>query len=603
MALVDKSKDDRGAGELRARALLRARETAASTTNSDKTPSQEDPLRLIHELQVHQIELELQNEELSRAYEELEASRARYFELYDLAPVGYLTVSKQGVIVEANLTTATLLGVKRSALAGKPFASFILTEDQGVFHGKCALLGDQGAQHSWDLRMIRPDSPPFWAHLQADQAQSGECRITLNDISELKRTEATIVRIEARLRQLQKAESLERMAAAIAHHFNNKLHAVIGNLELVTADPACVVDSAAPLGDALQAALQAAEMSTLMLTFTGQTAGNPKPLDLSEVCRRHLPLLREALPTGLPLEANVPAPGPIVSAREEQIPQLLINLVSNAGDAVGKGAGAVRLAVTTVSPAEIPEEHRFPVDWEPKSAGYACLEVADTGRGMAAEDVERIFDPFFSDKFTGRGMGLSVVLGIVRAHGGAVSVESQPGRGSTFRVFLPLFLGEAPPAAKKATEWISGGTVLLVDDEDLVRNVTSSMLRGLGFAVLGAAGGPEAVAELGKHPAEIRLVLCDLSMPGMNGWETLTALRALVPGIPVILSSGYDRAQAMAGHHPELPQCFLRKPYRLGELSEAIRLALGATTTPGYQPRLGSPREPGRRSLKKWTPG
>lgn len=211
---------------------------------------------------------------------------------------------------------------------------------------------------------------------------------------------------------------------------------------------------------------------------------------------------------------------------------------------------------------------------------YACLEVADTGRGMAAKDLEKIFDPFFSDKALGRGLGLSVVLGIVRAHGAAISVESAPGWGSTFRVFLPLFLGEAPPPPKKAREWLSGGTVLLVDDEELVRSVTSAMLRGLGYSVLGAAGGAEAVAELGKHPAEIRLVLCDLSMPGMNGWETLTALRALVPGIPVILSSGYDRARVMAGRHPELPQGFLRKPYRRGDLSAAIRLALGAKATP-----------------------
>lgn len=577
--MLDKTEEARGAGELRARALQRVKETPASTTKTHKQTSLEETLRLVHELQVHQIELEMQNEELGRASEELEASRARYFELYDLAPVGYLTVSKQGVIVEANLTTATLLGMERSALAGKPFASLVLTEDQGVFHGNCALLGDQGAQHSREIRMMRPDGTSFWANLQAKQAQSGECRITLNDISERKRVEANLARVEARLRHLQKDESLERMAAAIAHHFNNKLHAVIGNLELVTTDPACVVDSAAPLGEAMEAALQAAEMSALMLTFTGQTVGDLEPLDLSETCRRLLPLLRETLPTGMPLEADVPVRGPIVSAHEKQLPQLLINLVTNAGDAIGKGAGAVRLAVTTVSPADIPEAHRFPVEWEPTKTAYACLEVADTGRGMAAQDLERIFDPFFSNKELGRGLGLSVVLGIVRAHGAAISVESAPGRGSTFRVFLPLFLGEAAPP-KKAREWISGGTVLLVDDDDLVRSVTSAMLRGLGFSVLGAAGGSEAVAELGKHPAEIRLVLCDLSMRGMNGWETLTALRALVPGIPVILSSGYDRAQVMAGRHPELPQGFLRKPYRLEDLSAAIRLALGAKATP-----------------------
>ncbi|HEY5998049.1 MAG TPA: ATP-binding protein [bacterium] len=550
-------------------------------------PSPEEALRLVHELQVHQVELEMQNEELRRAQEELEASRARYFDLYDQAPVGYVTLNPQGLIIEANLTAAAMLGVARGALVKRPFLGLLHPDDRDACPLQGAQLDEEGTRHSWDTRMTRADGSLCWAHVQAALPQKGECRITLNDISERKRVEASLALADTRLRHLQKAESLGRMAGAVAHHFNNKLHAVIGSLELALDEQSRGVGSMHSLGIAMRAAIEASEMSSLMRTFTGRTTGQLMPLDLSQACHRLLPLLRAALPTGVPLETDLPASGPTVSASEEQMPQLLINLVTNAGEAVGTRTGAVRLSVTTVAPADIPEVHRYPVDWEPQDASYACIEVADTGRGMADKDLERVFDPFFSEKDTGRGLGLSVVLGIVRGHRGAVSVRSEPGRGSTFRVFLPLFLGEAARSSPKGgAEVRPGGTVLVVEDDDLVRSVTSAMLRGLGFSVLAVSGGSEAVAELGCNAARIGLVLCDLSMPGMDGWETLAALRRIVPGIPVILCSGYDRSQAMSGHHPELPQAFLRKPYRQEDLSEAIRRARGAAAaTPTTQAR------------------
>lgn len=354
----------------------------------------------------------------------------------------------------------------------------------------------------------------------------------------------------------------------------------MGNLELAMGNPALDAGSAGLLVEAMQAALQAAETSTTMLTFLGQTADTRAPVDLSQACRWTLPLLRASLPAGVRLLTDVTSPGPIVRAHADQIQQILINLITNAGEAVSTGDGVVHLAVSTVSPADIPEEHRFPVGWEPQNMAYACLEVTDTGLGIADEDIEKLFDPFFSDKDAGRGLGLSVVLGILRNHAGAVSVSSEPGRGSTFRVFLPLSVKETWSPPKKPAEFKAGGAVLVVDDEDRVRNVAASILRGLSFEVFEARDGAEAVEMLGEHRDGIRLVLCDLTMPGLSGWATLTALRKLVPGIPVILSSGYDRARVMAGSHPELPQTFLRKPYLSRDLGNAIRQALGAKATP-----------------------
>ena len=217
--------------------------------------------------------------------------------------------------------------------------------------------------------------------------------------------------------------------------------------------------------------------------------------------------------------------------------------------------------------------------------------MADAGCGIACKDIEKIFDPFFTTKFTGRGMGLSVVLGIVKAHNGGITVESEPGRGSIFRVFFPLSAEEVPRQPDKpiqSPEIQEGGTVLLIEDEEQVRKMARTMLTHLGYRVIEAKDGVEAVEIFQQHQDEIRCVLSDLTMPRMNGWDTLAALRKLSPDIPVILSSGYDEAQVMADEHPERPNAFLGKPYRLQELKDTIRhtLADKKKASPRYEPLL-----------------
>ena len=239
----------------------------------------------------------------------------------------------------------------------------------------------------------------------------------------------------------------------------------MGNLEIAIDDMPRDAKYAHLLNDALQGARNAVEVSRLMLTYLGQTTGKHAPLDLSETCRQSLPLLLAAIPKHVLFATNLPTPGPIINANATQIQQALTNLVTNAWEAAEKKPATIDLTVKVVSPADIPESHCFPIDWKPQDLDYACMEIKDTSGGIAEGDIEKLFDPFFSSKFSGRGLGLPVALGIVSAHNGAITVESEVGRGSTFRVYIPVSAKTAMPQPDKAAphpaiERI--GTVLLV---------------------------------------------------------------------------------------------------------------------------------------------
>lgn len=397
------------------------------------------------------------------------------------------------------------------------------------------------------------------------------------DITERVQAEEVKQKLEAQNRQLQKAESLGRMAGAIAHHFNNKLHVVMGHMELAIKSLPRDDKAIENLTAALQAADKAAEVSRLMLTSLGQVTDKLEPLDLAETCRKSLPLIQATMPKQVILKTGLPFPGPAIKSNSGQIQLILSNIISNSWEAIGDNRGTIDLIVKMVSPEDISPFHRFPINWQPEKSPYACLEVRDSGCGIAARDIEEAFDPFFSTKFTGRGLGLPVVLGLVQAHNGVVTVESEPGQGSVFSVFFPITAEQVigrPDEAADTPEIEWSGTALLVDDDSIVVMITSAMLSMLGFKVLSAMDGIEAVEVFRQHKDEIRFVLSDFAMPRMNGQEVLTALRQIVPSIPVILASGYSEEQVMDGTHHECPQAFLAKPYGLQELKEAIRHSL-----------------------------
>ena len=549
--------------------------------------------RLLHELRVHQIELEIQNEELRQIQQQLEASQVRFKDLYDFAPVGYVTVSKEGLILEANRTTATLLNVALDTLVGQLISHFILPQDQDIYYHTRQIFFQTLEPQNCKLRLLRAEHPPFWGRLEAaagkDWCQgSPVCRIMLSDIHAGVLLAEEKNQLEVKYRQLEKADSLGLMAGATAHHFNNLLAVVMGNLELATDELPKDSVVAVNIDSAMSAAKRAAEVSGSMLTYLGQALGKYEVLDLAETCRAGLSKIRMSIPKNIELLVDFPAGGPMVNGNAHQLQQVLKHLVTNAWEARGERRNSLCLSVKTVAAADIPEKNHFPLDWQKQEVFYACLEVSDSGCGIGALDRGKIFDPFFSSKFFGRGLGLPIVLGIVKAHGGVVAVASEVGQGSAFCIFLPILPGAiVRPTGPSMTPELARatGTVLVFDDEPMLCQIAEVMLQRLGYSVLIAGNGVEAVAMYRHNQDAICCVLSDLSMPYMDGWQMLTALRRLNPDLPVILASGYDQTQAMAGDHPDLSQSFLGKPYSFKELREAVGDALAGSKVERFAPQ------------------
>ncbi|MFO8112181.1 MAG: PAS domain-containing protein [Desulfosalsimonadaceae bacterium] len=567
--------------------------------------SLEEIREMFHEMKVKLLDAELQNEHLrnrlaaydEQAEEDLLKTTQRFDFALQATNTGLWDWRVQTGEVVFTEQWATIAGYTLDELKPLSIQTWVDLCHPDDLRNSDALLekhfADKTGIYQCEARMKHKDGSWIWVMDRGKVIEWDEYGNPLRmigthtDVTERKRTEKETLKLESQNRQLQKAESLGRMAGAIAHHFNNQLQAVMGNLEMAIDDLPKGSDILPFLIEAMSASYQAMEVSGLMLTYLGHTHGRYEPINLHETCRQSLSLLQASAPEGMPIEADFPSSGLVVLANANQIQQVLTNLVNNAWEASTIEKGAVKLAIKTVSRAEISALRRFPPDWQPKSIPYACLEVADKGCGIPEKDIEKIFDPFFTTKATGRGLGLPVAMGIVKAHGGGFTVHSKPGRGSTFRVFLPVSTEEIPrrdavPETQKTggeekdPETETGATVLVVEDEEQVRKLAANLLIHLGYTVIEAKDGLEAVDVFRTHRDELRCVLCDLTMPRMDGWNTLVALRELSPDIPVILSSGYNEAQVMADQHRERPDAFLGKPYQRKDLEDTIARVLKA---------------------------
>ncbi|MBF0411895.1 MAG: response regulator [Desulfamplus sp.] len=399
------------------------------------------------------------------------------------------------------------------------------------------------------------------------------------EIIERRKAEDKQRELEAINMRLQKAESLGQMAGGIAHIFNNYLYVVIGNLELALADLPDGSLISENLIEAIQAAQKSSDISGSMLTYLGQTVVNLESIDISECCQKCLSMFKSSNNnSAITIESNLLDRELIVRANSGQMHQVLNHLISNAFESIVENSGRIRIATKIISGAEISKFHIFPAGCKPSSDIHACIEVSDTGYGIPEETIDKIFDPFFTTKFIGRGLGLAIVLGITKVWGGMIGVASEPGYGSSFMLFLPLssenFSRKPKKPAQAELQIKSSLTVLVVDDHKMVRNMTAAMLKRMGFEVIEAENGSQAIEILEKSKESVNCLITDLSMPGLDGWATLDEIRKIKPGIPAILASGYDEAFAMSRDNSEKPQAFLHKPYSINDLKIALEKAI-----------------------------
>ncbi|NPU86579.1 MAG: response regulator [Syntrophaceae bacterium] len=558
--------------DLRHRAEERLKEAKRGKVRKEAPHTSEDgALRLLQELQVHQIELEMQNEELLRAQAELDASRARYFDLYDLAPVGYCTLSEKGMVLEANLTAATMLGVTRSALVEQPLTHVILPEDRDIYYRHLKLLFESSEPQECVLRLVKPGGVIFWVRLESISVQAEDgapvCRVVLSNITDSKRAEQEKQILQERLQQADKMEAIGTLAGGIAHDFNNILMGIQGyvSLMLLDLDPSHLhYERLIQIEEQVQSA---ADLTKQLLGFARGGRYEVMPTDMNVIIKKTSTMFGRTK-REISIHRKYGKNLWTVEVDRGQMSRVFINLYLNACQAMPAG-GEICLETENVY---LDDEQAFP--YAVKPGEYVKITVTDTGTGMDEKTKERVFDPFFTTKTMGRGtgLGLATVYGIIKGHRGMIHVDSEPGHGTTFIIYLPASNKEVVQEKKGEENIISGReTILLVDDEKVVSEITKELLESLGYRIYLAGSGQEAVAVYMEKGDAIDLVILDMIMPGISGGETFDRLRAINPGIKVLLSSGFS----IEGEAQEILDrgCngFLQKPFRVETLSRKVR--------------------------------
>ncbi|MBD3167260.1 PAS domain S-box protein, partial [bacterium] len=391
---------------------------------------------------------------------------------------------------------------------------------------------------------------------------------TLQDITE-QRT------LQEKMMQAQKLESLGLLAGGIAHDFNNLLVGILGNADLALDDLSTLHPAHKCVQQIGHAATRAADLAKQMLAYSGKGRFVVEPVPPAALIDEMAHMMRVSISKKVTLRIDEPDSLLLVQADPTQLRQLIMNLLTNASEAIGDEVGVIRISTSAMELNREEIKTRFGEDSLPEGR-YVHLEVRDTGCGMSEATLRRIFDPFFTTRFTGRGLGLSAVQGIVRGHHGALKVSSQPGEGTTFEIILPaLEESESPhqqtthPVARASSD--PNGTVLLVDDDEAVRIVGSRMLRKLGYEVLTARDGREAVDLYRSGKNRISCVLLDLTMPVMDGEEAFNALRGIDPEVSVVLSSGFNEQEIHNRFAGRKVAGFVQKPYKMKALENVLQ--------------------------------
>ncbi|MDX8407712.1 MAG: response regulator [Mariprofundaceae bacterium] len=541
---------------------------------------------------IYQSQYEAQRHRLHASYKQLDSHRSRLKTILDHAPNSIWMTDMQGKIHFANKAMELWTGIdevtlrkaedyttllpeavaKRSRLADRQ----CLQGEQEVYYSQESMPDHQGKMRTFDLIRVK--------------LRDGSGNLTglvgfAIDISERLAIEIERQDLERQMLHMQRLESLGMMAGGVAHDFNNLLTAMQGSIDLARMDQEFSQEGLESL-QSIETAIQAAtDLCQQMLAYSGKGFVTTEVLNLNDMFENIRPLLTASIGKNIKFDFEPGDNLPAVDVDKGQIRQIILNMVINAGEAIGENAGHV-IIKSSSKEISAPQQFDLMPDMPLAPGAYVVFEVCDDGPGMSEEIQTHIFDPFYTTKFTGRGLGMSAVLGIVRAHHGALEVNSAPGHGTTMRVWLPASDQAAPEAvrpaehksAKPSGKQEQRGCVLVIDDEPDVMRVATRMLEHMGLNVLGAGDGNEGISQYQAHQDMIDWVLLDMTMPNMNGQECLQKLRQLNPGVYVVMSSGYNQdhmgISPEAGAALEKPQDFLKKPYSLASLREVCERAL-----------------------------
>ncbi len=511
-------------------------------------------------------------ESLKQGLAKLRRSEERYRKLFERNVAGVVRAGTDGTILDCNNAFARLFGY---ASREECLALHQLTFEHGDQRSLLDQLRDRDNYESTARTLDGSKVTLIWnANLVMDESGEGPViEGTVIDISERRR-------IEERQRQEQKLESLEMLAGGIAHDLNNLLVGILGNADLARREVTASLQVGEYLDEIEDAAHRAASLATKMLAYSGKGRFVTSDIDLSSAVDEVLLLL--TISQRVVIERHLAGDLPAVRADNTQVNQLLINLITNAVEAVGDEASSLIEITTGSRHCDRQYLAETFIDEDLDEGLYAFVEVRDDGPGIAPEVQAKVFDPFVTTKLPGRGLGLPVVLGIVRGHRGALEIDSEPGRGTTVRVWLPAteVRAEKPrPAQSVDDTWSGSGKVLLVDDEALVRNIAQQMLEILGFEVLTASDGDEGVDLFRRHSQDIELVVLDLSMRRMGGEEAFHEIRRIRPDARILLASGYSAQTATERFKGQGLAGFIQKPYQLASFRDKVRDAFGTAAS------------------------
>jgi two-component system, cell cycle sensor histidine kinase and response regulator CckA len=490
-------------------------------------------------------------------------------------------------IVFINQPGASMAGYSVAEMLGKPFLDFVAPENRNTLLERyVSRIAGNSALPSYEFSILCKDGSKKATELSVTTIHYGDGLATvaiIRDITERKQAEETRIHLERQVQHAQKLESLGVLAGGIAHDFNNILMAVLGFADLALQDISESHPAYTSVQEIEKGALRAAELTRQMLAYSGKGHFVITTLDVSALINDMADLLRTSVARTIALKLRLEQNLPAIEGDTAQMQQVVMNLITNAAEAIEDKIGVIALSTGIMNCGKDVLAQSLAVSAAPEDrvpeGDYVFFEVRDTGCGMREEVKTRIFEPFFTTKFTGRGLGMAAVLGIVRGHKGAILLNTEAGKGTTFKVLFPALKGARVAQEMRDVSGMSvqpkRGTILVVDDEKVVHKLARQILERHGFHVLSAEDGKEGVNLFRKHADTIRCVLLDLTMPNMDGEQCFEELRRIKEDVAVVLSSGYSEQEVSQRFVNKGLAGFLQKPYRSATLIEKIQRTLG----------------------------